>query len=62
MEHYRPCAEENSKLDLNNYRPFIAIRNLGKILESVVIGNVMSDIDTNDPDAIHSFRTERLFV
>ena len=47
-----PVHKKGSKLDINNYRPIILMSNLGKILESAVVANVMSNIDINLPDGI----------
>ena len=36
--------KKGSKLDMDNYRPIILMSNLGKIHESVVIGNALQHI------------------
>ena len=55
-----PVLEKGSKLEIDNYRPIILMSNLGKILESVVIGDVMPRIDVNLPSAMHGFRPNRI--
>ena len=54
-----PVHKKGSKLCSDNYRPIILMSNLGKILESAVIGNVMPHIDRNLPSAMHGFRPNR---
>ena len=54
-----PVYKKGSKLSSENYRPIILMSNLGKILESVVIRNVLPYIDLNLPSELHGFRPNR---
>ena len=42
-----------------DYLPIILMSNLGKILESALIRNVMPHIDLNSPSEMHGFRPNR---
>lgn len=50
-----PMLKKGSKLEINNYMPIILMNALGNVIESAVVGNVMSFIDTNLPDVMHGF-------
>ena len=54
-----PVHKKGSKLSLENYGPIILMRNMGEILESAVIRNVMPHIDVKLPSAMHGFRPNR---
>ena len=54
-----PVHKKGSKLSSDNYRPIILMSNMGKFLESAVIGNLVPHIDLNLPSAMHGFRTNR---